>query len=72
MHLITRTTLTCEGHGVVLVYQIQNAPMHQQKMHQMHQNAPYHYRLCELRNFSKRILDGSAVLGVKHCVVVVV
>ena len=34
---------------VVLVYQIQNAAMHQWNMHQMHQNAPYHYRLCEPR-----------------------
>ena len=71
---ICRSPQNCEGSGngsapklgltfLVLVYQIQNATMHQQKMHQMHQNAPYHYRLCELRNFSKRILDGSAVLG---------
>ena len=34
----------------VLVYQIQNAPMHQCKMHQMHKNAPNHYRQNELHN----------------------
>ena len=48
---------------IVLVYQIQNAPVHQvnmHRMHQMHQSSKGHVNGVM---FSIRILDGSAILG---------
>ena len=53
---------------IVLVYQIQNAPVHQvnmHRMHQMHQTSKGHVNGVM---FSIRILDGEF----KYCVVVVV